>query len=366
MPTAHQFVVEKAHHGIRLDVFLATTGVVSRRKARALLDSGAVYVNRRRVKIASKCVFAGNQVTFYVSEESSKADPAPVTTLYQDDALIVVDKPSGVPVQATRESDRDALVRAVKQTLPPQSETPRVVHRLDRPASGAVVFALSKSAAASLSQQMAEHTTGRIYLAVVEGRCPESATLRHFLTSLPDRSAGREGHAAGTVPTRQTDLSRQRDPGRQRDPAQQTGPARVGVRCAEGSPEPGERIAISHIRRLAETPAMTLVAAALETGRTHQLRAQLAFEGTPIVGDRRYGASAPEPGAPFQRLALHAVCLSLVHPTTSQRLTFSAPLPEDFRRFLEANQIAAPEQVFLQEMLNFTQEAHHGENQHDA
>jgi 23S rRNA pseudouridine1911/1915/1917 synthase len=168
-----------------------------------------------------------------------------------------------------------------------------VVHRLDLPASGLVVLALTPRAAAALSRAFATHEPKRKYLAVVRGEL--SGDLERVALPLAPRGAG------------------------------------VVVDPERGLP------AVTHLRLLKRAGPVSLVEAELETGRTHQIRAHLAAVGHPVVGDRRYGAGTtapPEAGARLARVALHATELSFDHPITRERLRFSSPLPPELGALL--------------------------------
>jgi len=160
-----------------------------------------------------------------------------------------------------------------------------IVHRLDREASGLLVFAKSAEAKAGLQAQFKDHSAGRTYVAVTEGRIPRDVfTIKSYLA---------ENAAFRCYSTR--------------DPAQ-------------GKP------AVTHVTVLKRAPHRTLIEARLETGRKHQIRVHLAEEGYPIVGDPVYGTGRN----PIRRLALHGAGLMFRHPRTGQPMTFAAPLPAAF------------------------------------
>jgi 23S rRNA pseudouridine1911/1915/1917 synthase len=207
--------------------------------------------------------------------------------VHEDEHVVVVDKPAGLLTIATeRERERTAyalLYEHVKRARPPGKIF--IVHRLDRDASGLVVFAKSVAAKRALQQQFHDHAAGRRYLALVEGRV--SATLRTIRSHLGE-SIARKSHSV-------------------RDPAR-------------------GRLAVTHLRIARRFARTTLLEVQLETGRKHQIRAHLAERGHPIVGDRRYGARATK----THRLALHATRLAFVHPATGAALAFDSPPPAAF------------------------------------
>lgn len=335
MTPSHRLIVPAHQADLRIDQFLAATGLVSRTRARALLASGSVYLDRHRTKVASRTVKAGQVVEVYLVEPVAAAPLPPIQVLYQDAHLVVVNKPAGMPVQAARDTDQGCLTTALAKQLTLPSQEIRVVHRLDEDTSGVVVLALTQEAAAHLSQQFSEHTAQRIYLAVGVGLSHPDETLQHYLTHI---------HLFDE------------------------GPARVEARPAVGTPGVEERLAISHCQVVAQqapdesSVGYSLVQVRLETGRTHQIRAQLAAAGLPIVGDTRYGAPQLPRSSPLQRLALHAAMLTFVHPAdvpatlpkkggqngdrSSAALPparrFYAPVPEDLTRWLELHGLWLP------------------------
>jgi RluA family pseudouridine synthase len=227
----------------------------------------------------------------------------------------VVDKPVGMPVQETRESGRGTLLEALRDVLATRRTSLRVVHRLDTVASGAVVVALSQEAAAGLSASLASHQVHRNYLALVHGEAPLEAQLRHYVTPLQKDAKGN---------------------------------ARVHARPAKGTPRGGEREAVCQVQRWAflrdsqQGSPMSLVKVSLETGRTHQIRVQLASLGLPIVGDVRYGAPGTD-GSLEIGIALHAATLEFDHPVSLERIRCLAPLPPRFSRWCEAAELSAGE-----------------------
>ena len=214
--------------------------------------------------------------------------------VHDDDQVVIVDKPAGLLSIATdTERERTAYAQVfdlLKCRRPP--ERPFVVHRLDREASGLLVLAKTPAAKRSLQEQFEDHSAGRTYTAVVDGLVrADRSTLRSYL---------RENAAHQTYSTR---------------------------------PERGGKLAITHVEVVRRNAARgrTLVRLELETGRKHQVRAQLAEAGHPIVGDPRYGERRGE-RAP--RLALHGVELRFRHPRTGQVVEVRSPFPEALRRLV--------------------------------
>lgn len=211
--------------------------------------------------------------------------------LYLDNHLLVVYKPAGLLIQGDRSGD-PSLLDLAKDWLKERYQKPGrvylgLVHRLDRPVAGLVLFARTSKAAGRLSDQFRRRTIGKDYLAVIHGRLP--------------REAGRLVHQ----------LERRN-----------SGSSRILARPTSSSQE-----ARLHYRVLEQSGPRSLLRVRLETGRKHQIRAQLAAMNCPILGDLRYGAPAPLPG---KQIALLAWKLTVQHPTRPQALTLTCPLPRDW------------------------------------
>ena len=203
-------------------------------------------------------------------------------TIHEDDALIVVAKPAGVP-SANAPRGTASMFSLVQDGRPPSAFL-GVVSRLDAPVSGVLVFAKTKAAAAALAAQFRERAVTKEYVAVVEGRFP--APLGEWVDWRDDIERHTEDEPLAT-----------------------------------GVPRP--RAAHVRARVARRAGEVSLVELEPSTGRRHQLRVQLSRRGCPIVGDRRYGARLPFP----EGIALHARRLGLVHPTTSAPCAFEAALP---------------------------------------
>ncbi len=278
--TRARFVVAPEDEGLRLDQALAR-GVpgLSRRKARVLVDLGGVYIDRARVKVASRPVRAGQVIEAVlggVLERAGTDAPAPdVPVVFEDDDVIVVDKPAGLVTAPTPESDRGDLLDILNKRGGPVW----LVHRLDRPTSGLLVFAKTPEANRVLGDKFVAHDLERAYLAV----------------------------AAGVIADDTQTIDR---------------------------PVAGKR-AVTHLRVLERLADATVVEARLETGRTHQIRLHLAGLGHPVLGDPLHGGERARtfPHRP-PRLALHAAVLGFAHPRTGAPLRFERELPRDLAEWL--------------------------------
>ena len=231
--------------------------------------------------------------------------------VYEDESLVVVDKPAGLVVHPGAGNARGTLVNGLLHHRPALAALPRagLVHRLDKDTSGLLVVAADEASLLALGQAMSERRIERRYLAVAEGRL---------------------------IADRRIDLAIGRD---------RRNRLRQRVR-ADGRP------AITRVSVRKRYAAHTLIEARLETGRTHQIRVHLAAIGHPLVGDRRYGARgivAPDAtGAVaaavrgFQRQGLHACRLAFAHPKSHRKLTFESKPPPDLANLLEALEADAP------------------------
>ena len=210
--------------------------------------------------------------------------------LYVDNHVLCVSKPAGMLTQGDITGDFD-LLSWCRQYIEVRFNKPGrafigLVHRLDRPASGVVLFARTSKAAARLSRQFRDREVSKKYLAVVEGRMTGSGVLTHRM-----RKKGR-----GVVEANPTD--------------------------------PEGRLAELRWRAIASDDRATLVEADLKTGRKHQIRFQLASAGHPIIGDMRYGATDELDG---RNIALHCYHLAVDHPTLRKRVGWTAPTPASWR-----------------------------------
>ncbi len=288
--------------GERLDRFIAARGGISRGMARHALEAGGVFLDGRRCKVASRLVRAGQQVVVNLSEGGREMRlPAPLDRarlLYADADIAAVDKPAGVPAQATLTGDRGTLPDLVSDLL---GAPVTLVHRLDRETSGVTVFARTREAAAALAEAFRRGEPEKTYLAL----CARA----------PSPPLGRIDAPLGKDPSH---------PGRRR---------------VDSRGEP----ASTRYHTISSSPRAALVEARPETGRTHQIRAHLAHLGAPLLGDPRYGGPRLVGGVPVPRVMLHALRLEILHPVTRIRMAFEAPVPEDFRAVQAALFPAAPE-----------------------
>ncbi len=286
---------------------------ISKAKVRQLVVAGAVYLNGKRVRIASKTVFNGARLDVYVDlERLFQGQPkahdvrftmGPDAILFEDDDLIVVNKPPGLPTQPTLDEARANLYAIVKKYLGERDALAQpylgLHHRLDRDTSGVILFTKRTSANAGVAKLFSEHLAEKTYWALSArpaGRVRDQWRVDNFLA--PDR--GGEGKAR-----------------RNRYRSVRSG---------------GDR-ALTDFRLLEDLGSALLVEAKPRTGRTHQIRVHLSEDGMPILGDETYGVRADR-AALAPRLMLHAASLTFPHPIHQTTVTVSAPIPKDFNECL--------------------------------
>jgi 23S rRNA pseudouridine1911/1915/1917 synthase len=278
--------------GRRLDVFLAPVAG-SRAAAQRLIDAGLVLVDGAVVP-KRHAVAAGERVVVRRAPEPGEPPVADAefAIAYEDEHVLVVDKPAGVVVHPARGHRQGTLVQALAGRVAggDDPERPGIVHRLDRDTSGLLVVARSEAAHAALKAQLARRELVREYLALVEGRPPaRSGTI--------DAPLGRDRRVR----------------------------TRISTDTEEG------REAITHFEVERALPEDTLLRVRLETGRTHQIRAHLLAIGHPVAGDREYGGAGRHGLA---RQFLHAARLAFPHPLRGDAVDVRSPLPPDLEAAL--------------------------------
>jgi len=295
------FVVGESEAGQRLDRALSDLAGVPRSQARRWIDQGRVRLEGKVVR-ASRAVVAGEQVEAEppdaVASEAAPED-IPLSVLYEDADLIVVDKPAGLVVHPGPGHPSGTLVNALLHHCRDLSGIggvlrPGIVHRLDRGTSGVMVAAKNDAAHAALAEQFHDHTIERIYRALVVG--------------VPGADEGRSDRPIGRHPRDRKKMSVRTRSGR---------PARTRWRVER-------RFRVAGLSWLEVRP---------ETGRTHQIRVHLSAAGLPLVGDPNYGRSRRRAPS-LDRPALHAAVLGFDHPTGGERLRFEAETPPDLADLL--------------------------------
>jgi 23S rRNA pseudouridine1911/1915/1917 synthase len=298
--------------GGRIDKTLAELlPELSRARVQALIAEGRVSREAAPVTDASSRALAGDyriEVPAPVAAEPT-AEDIPLTVLYEDADLIVVDKPAGMAVHPAPGSERGTLVNALLHHCGASLSgiggvaRPGIVHRIDKDTSGVLVVAKTDAAHQGLSALFAAHDIERSYVALTRG-------APYPLTGTLEGAIARSTHD----------------------------------RKKMALVKSGGRHAVTHYRvektfGPAEKPLAARVACRLETGRTHQIRVHLASKGTPCLGDPTYGSGPPAEKvraamreAGLTRQALHAAVLGFRHPVTGERLRFESPLPADMQK----------------------------------
>jgi 23S rRNA pseudouridine955/2504/2580 synthase len=264
-----------------------------------ILRAGEVRVNGRRVRPVHR-LETGDEVRIPPLRLSPTPPPPlagkPLPVVYEDDALLVIDKPAGLAVHGGSGVSHGAIERLRVQR--PDASVLELAHRLDRETSGLLIVAKKRSALTALHGMLRTGKMEKRYLALLSGQWPNP--LQHIRAPL---------HKYLT----------------------ETGERRVRVDAAEGKP------AHSIVRLIERWPRFSLVEVELKTGRTHQIRVHMAHLGFPLCGDDKYGDFALNKrlaSSGLRRMFLHAAKLAFLHPLSGEPLTLEAPLPEELRAFL--------------------------------
>src|ERR1022692_591406 len=308
-PRTETFVIEQSLPSERLDTFLrGRFPAVSRGAIQRLIEEGHILVNGRTVK-PTHAPRAGEEIRVHWPEaRPAEAQPEeiPLDILFEDAALLVLNKPAGLVVHPAAGHEEHTLVNALLHHCAGELSgiggvaRPGIVHRLDKETSGCLVVAKNDETHLALSKQFSERQVEKIYNAIV---CGELA-----------RDSGEIRAAIARHPSHRKRMAVNDDVGRE---------ARTSYRVLE------------------RLQGATLVEAVLHTGRTHQIRVHFQFIGFPLVGDETYGNRqnqrlAELTGYTAPRQMLHAFRLAFIHPRTGKRMSFEAPRPEDFLDALAA------------------------------
>ncbi|MBE6562549.1 MAG: RluA family pseudouridine synthase [Ruminococcaceae bacterium] len=297
---------ESENIGTRADVFISETADMTRSAAGKLLQDGAVVCGGKQIaknyKIRKDDVL---EITLpELRECDAKPEDIPLDVRYEDEDVIVVNKPCGMVVHPAPGHENGTLVSALlyhcKDSLSTVGGVFRqgIVHRIDRDTTGLIAAAKNDNAHLSLSEQLKDHTMHREYLALLVGRLPEE-------TGTVNKPIARH-------PTDRKKMA-------------------VGVKNGKE--------AVTHWRVLGEAGGFTLAKMKLETGRTHQIRVHMASIGHPVLGDPVYGGDKTlfqkQHKAIFEGQLLHAETLKFIHPRTGELTAVTCPPPENFMRALE-------------------------------
>ena len=287
------------HAGVRLDAFLSADGALTRSQAARLIAEGRVRVNGKPAAKSAR-LSGGETVTVDVPQLRETALPPqdiPLDVVYEDDDVIVVNKPTGLVVHPAPGHPDGTLVNALLHHCGDSlsgiggEKRPGIVHRIDRDTSGLIIAAKNDAAHLALSAQLKDHSLSRTYECLVTGNMKQDSGT----VDAPIGRSSADRKKMAVVPT-------------------------------------GRR-AVTHWEGVARYPGVTHLRCRLETGRTHQIRVHMAHIGHPILGDTVYGAKKPVPGLTGQ--CLHATGLRFIHPRTGEPVELHCPLPPEFTAMLQ-------------------------------
>jgi len=301
-------VVQLDGASVRLDKYLSEElEEMSRQRIQKLIEDGQVFVNGKPSKASHKLI-GGEELVVHipaVKDLDVLAEDIPLSIVFEDEHLVVVNKPAGMTTHPGAGVHEGTLVNALLHHCRGALSgiggvaRPGIVHRLDKDTSGLLVVAKNDQAHWHLADQIKHKTAKRVYLALVEGVMPIDE-------GIIDKPIGRH-------PTRRKEMSI----------------------------HPEGRSAVSHYTVVSRFSTYTLVKVALQTGRTHQIRVHMASLGFPVVGDLVYnkkntGTLTKRHKLGIQGQFLHAAYLSFMHPVTGDYLEFQAPLPDDLDRLVRS------------------------------
>ena len=316
----HSFTASDGQEPLRVDKFLMNfIENATRNKIQKAAKNGSIEVNGKVIKQNYK-VKAGDKVRVLFEhppfENLLTPQDIPITIVYEDDDLLVVNKEAGMVVHPGHGNYSGTLINALIfhfDNLPNNSsDRPGLVHRIDKDTSGLLVIAKTEQAMTHLSKQFFDKTTEREYVAIVWGNVADD-----------------EGTIEGNIG---------------RHPKN-----RLQNTVWEGDDAGYGKPAVTHYKVLDRLGYVTLVSCKLETGRTHQIRVHMKYKGHTLFNDERYGGNAILKGTSFTkykqfvdncfkilpRQALHAKTLGFVHPTTKEMMRFEAPIPEDMEQCIQ-------------------------------
>ena len=298
----YTFVIDEETQSTRLDLVLSLQlGEVSRSFIQKLIDQGQVSVDGKVCRLKKYKVSLGEAIEITLpppKELKAEAENIPIEIVYEDDDLLVVNKPRGMVVHPAAGNENGTLVNALMYHCQGRLSSingvirPGIVHRIDKDTSGLLMIAKNDEAHKSLAAQLEKHTIKRSYQAIVYNNFTEDE---------------------GTV-----DAPIGRDPSN---------------RLRQAVTYSNSKEAYTTYRVLERFGRFTLIEAVLKTGRTHQIRVHMAYIKHPLLGDTVYGPKKPLYGAQGQML--HAKTLGFVHPSTGEYMEFDSELPEEFQTILE-------------------------------
>lgn len=294
------FIVSEEHTGLRLDKAVSLIcDELSRSSAQQLIEDGLILVNSQKAN-KKTTVKTGDEIFVEFPEPvdlSVEAENIPLDVIFEDEHLLVVNKPKGMVVHPAAGNYNGTLVNALLYHCGDSLSgingviRPGIVHRIDKDTSGLLIVAKNDVAHRGLAEQIKEHSFTRIYKTVVIGNIKDD-----------------EGTVDAPIGRHPKDRKKQ------------------------AVTDKNSKNAVTHFKVLERFKGFTFLEVRLETGRTHQIRVHMSYRGTPVAGDTVYGNPKNTYGLNGQ--CLHAAVIGFVHPITNEYLEFSSELPEYFKNFL--------------------------------
>ncbi len=282
------FNITDADIGKRLDVFCEASFKISRSAAKKLIDGNNVKVNGKTTK-SSYLLKDGDTITYLQPNGSKQKSPPHIPVIYEDNHIIVINKPAGVTVhEAPGEEGVTINELFADKFTGAKNGRELIVHRLDKATSGVMVLAKSKAASDMLKKQFADRLVEKRYIALVHGDVQKS------VINIP---LGRSTDTVGRIFAKDTGKS-----------------------------------AYTEVKPVRSIGGYTLINVFPKTGRTHQIRVHLSLLGHPIFGDRVYGKK----GDVASRMFLHAASIQIIHPSTGKKVQFSAPMSDELENMIAA------------------------------
>jgi len=290
-----RFAVRPDEAGARLDVVVAARAGVSRAAAQRLIEEGRVTIAGRSAR-KRQVLRLEDEVAWQRGPElpaALSAEVVPYEMVYEDDWLLIVDKPAGVVVHPAPGNEHGTLAQGLVShgARGGHELRPGIVHRLDKDTSGLLIVAKGESAYQALVGAMERRDIKRVYVTLLRGELPQD-----------------EGTIDAPIGRHVRDRKR------------------MSLHTTAG------KRAVTHFRVVGRAPGFTLVRVQLETGRTHQIRVHFAALGYPVAGDVQYGGRERPEG--LARQFLHAALLAFPHPEDGRQMSFASPLPADLAAFL--------------------------------